>query len=159
MIINSKWLSVGRASFALAMGASFSACDVAHSPVICNGFGEAIHLTAVWRGYNKLMTTTFAPGQCTALEAFPTDKQDSSSGFKTLDGYRGVVHVFSVSSEIVGIYRVPIRTNLGGLGHSPHWLVNSEGCFHIAEELESDWKNNIATIQKNASVFFPNASN
>ena len=158
MIMTSKWIFVNRALFALALGVSVSACDVAHSPVLCNGFGETIYLTTVWRGGNKLVTTTFASGQCKALEAFPTDKQDISDEFRALDDYVGIIRAFSVSGEVVGIYRVPTRTNLGGLSHSPHWLVNSEGCFHIAEDLESNWRNNIAAIQKSTSVFLPNSS-
>lgn len=148
-----------QAVIALALCVSVSSCDVASSPVLCNGFGESISVITEWRGSNRMGTATIAPSQCKTLEVISTDKLDTPDEFRATDGYVGIVRVLSISNKLIGRYLVPTRMDLGGLGHhSPHWLINREGFFHIAVELEPNWTNNVAAIQKSASISLPNSS-
>jgi hypothetical protein len=144
---------------ALTLCLSVSSCDVVSSPVLCNGFGEAIYVTTEWKGSDRMGTATITSSQCKALDVISADKLTTSDEFRAPDGYVGIVRAFSVSNELRGRYLVPARMNLGGLGqHSPRWLINREGLFHVAYDLEPDWKNNVAVIQKSATISLPNTA-
>lgn len=154
----SKWTFVIQAFIAMVLCISVSSCDVGYSPALCNGFGETVYVAAVWQAGNRRGTATINSSECKALDVISTDKQDIPDEFRAPDGYVGVIRVFSVSNELLGRYLVPTHMALWGLGRSPHWLINREGVFHIAGDLESNWGNNIAAIQKRASAALANST-
>lgn len=145
-------------AFAIMMSVIFVAsCDIAYSPMFCNGFEETVNVTVVWQGSDRRNIGTLNSSECKALDVSLAYERSSITKFTPVDGYGGAILIHSISGHLMGRYEVPTNTGLWAMGHSPNWLISEEGFFHIAHDLESDWRNNVPAIQKRASLKLSNS--